>query len=285
MPDTAIVSGFDSALLVKTILPEYPPVTTGANLRVSEKDWPGGIVRAAGCAANTTLLVVMLEILRVSVPLFEIVITVSLIDPTFTVPKFTMDLLRIKIGNGAWPVPDTVIVSGLEGALLVTKILSEYPPAKAGANLNVSLKDWPGGTVCVPGRAENTLLLDEIPEIFSVSVPLLEIVTTVSLNEVMLTIPKLNVVLLNARIGAIAPPDPQTLTVSGVVNELLVTENLPATYPPVEGKNLRVSTMLCPGAIFALVGWAVNTGRLPMILVILRVSVPVFEIVIVVSLC
>ena len=39
------------------------------------------------------------------------------------------------------PVPDTVIVSGLDGALLVMKILPEYPPVSVGANLRVSEKD------------------------------------------------------------------------------------------------------------------------------------------------
>jgi hypothetical protein len=43
-----------------------------------------------------------------------------------------------EISVAGLPVPETMIVSGLEGALLVTKTLPEYPPVNAGANLSVS---------------------------------------------------------------------------------------------------------------------------------------------------
>ena len=233
---------------------------------------------------NTLLLGEMLEILSVSVPVLEIVITVSLNKPILTLAKLTVALLATKIGNGAWPVPDTVMVSGLDGALLTMIILPEYPPAKEGLNRSVSEKDCPGGTTRTIGWATNTMLLGVMLAILSVSDPLLEIVTTVSLNPVMLTIPKLKFELLSARIGVIAPPDPERLRVSGDVNELLVAEILPPTGPPTEGVNLSVSTMVCPGAILPVVGRAVNTAKLPKMFVIRRVSVPVFEIVIVVSL-
>ena len=134
------------------------------------------------------------------------------------------------------------------------------------------------------GRPVNTLLLAVTFEILSVSVPLLVTVTAVSLKEPTLTVPKLMFEILNAMIGKNVVPVPVTPTVSGVVSELLVTEILAAASPTPEGVNRIVSTMDWPGKIVPTVGRAVKADTLEEISVILSVSVPEFEIVIVISL-
>lgn len=154
-----------------------------------------------GLTVNTPLLVVIPRTLRVSVPLFEIVIAVSLNDPTLTFPKLTVELLNANIGKRVLPVPDALTVSGLVNELLVTENLPETLPPADGANLRVSTREWPGGIFALPGRAVNTERLPRMFAIFSVSVPVFEMVTIVSLKNPTLTIPKLMLPGLNARIG------------------------------------------------------------------------------------
>lgn len=154
------------------------------------------------------------DIIRVSVPVFVIVIDVSLNPPTCTLPKLTEELLSPTTTFNGIPVPETVMVSGLEAALLVTKSLPEYPPTSAGAKRSVSLKNWPGKTIRMVGLAEKTPILEVIPEIFNVSAPLFVMVMDVSLNNPAFTLPKLTVALLSDKNGNKVVPVPDTPTVS-----------------------------------------------------------------------
>ena len=79
-------------------------------------------------------------------------------------------------------------------------------------------------------------------------------------------------------------PVPETLIESGLVEALLVMVILPENPPADDGVKRRVSAKDCPGGTVRVTGLAENTPLLGVNADILRVSVPVFVTVTVVSL-
>ncbi len=117
--------------------------------------------------------------------------------------------------------------------LLVTEKRPEALPLVLGVNLSVSTIEFPGGIAAPVGLAVNTGRLPTMPVIFSVSVPVLEMVTVVSLNFPRGTEPKCTLGTLKARIGYGAVPVTDTSTVP--CNGSLVVNRIVAPDPPPVG--------------------------------------------------
>src|SRR5512147_2209052 len=87
-------------------------------------------------------------------------------------------------------MPETLIVSGDVGALLVMIRLAVKEPAYVGVKRIVSTNDMPGGTDLLVGRALNAGLDELRSWIARVSMPVFAIKTVVSLNWPIFTLPE-----------------------------------------------------------------------------------------------
>jgi hypothetical protein len=113
-------------------------------------------------------------------------------------------------------------------------------PIETGINLIVSMLLLPGTMVNEDGLALKEISVLIIPKIFSVSLPVFDIVTVVSFHCPILIVGNAIVLRLRKSIGVLIP-FPETWMVSGEEDELLVSTNEPVTCPDKLGENRSVS--------------------------------------------
>ena len=99
---------------------------------MSVNDRPGPIFKIVGVAVNVTRDEVTLFIFRVSLPIFVMVMVVSLGIPTFTLSKDTVFVLNCIFGTPK-PTPETITSPGDDGALLLIVSVAIRDPIATGA--------------------------------------------------------------------------------------------------------------------------------------------------------
>lgn len=212
VPETMMVSGELVALLVRINLPETAVIATGLKRNVSFALTPGAMIKTFGRTENTVSADVMLVMRSVSLPVLVIVTVVSLNSPSLTFPN--ENVFALKLISVDMPVPETEIVSEELEALLATMSFPVTAPRALGLNRSVSFALVPGGIVSAFGLPENIVSAEKTLLILSVSLPVLAIVTVVSLNSPTLTLPNDTVAVFNCS-AAVPKPFPETWIVSG----------------------------------------------------------------------
>ena len=140
VPDTAIVEGEFVALLVIATAPFTAPALVGANCTVTVTDWFGfsvspELMPLAVTPAPDTFTA---EIVTLALPVFVTDTLCELLLPVFTLPKLTLEELKLSVRVDAMPVPLSAIESGEFAALLV--IVTEPLDALADVGAKLTLK-------------------------------------------------------------------------------------------------------------------------------------------------
>jgi hypothetical protein len=130
----------------------------------------------------------------------------------------------------------------------------------------------------IVGEALYCPLVEVIDAIFSVSVPLFQIVTVSVFSVLSVIFPIVTLDRLNTRFG-VPLQNPLTLIVSGVVTSLLAMSIFVVDEPIDVGINFIVSINDPFGGMFFTVGEALYCPFVEVMFVILSVSVPLFQIV------
>jgi hypothetical protein len=180
---------------------------------------------------------------------FPLFVTVEVIDPvlpTFTLPKFSVELLNPRRRVDATPVPLKEIVSGEFGALLTNEIVPVTLPAALGAKTALNVVDWPAAMVTCAAIPE---VLKPAPatvteEIVTVALPPFLSVMVWELFVPVVTLP--NAALVGVAVSCGCVPVPLKLIVAGEFGALLTIEMLPLTLPADVGANLALNVVLNP---------------------------------------
>lgn len=233
------------------------PADTGANTALNVVLLPALIV--AG-----TLNPVMLKptpgvtlacvIVSVAVPPFVRLIVCELLFPVTTFPKLA--LVGFADNCGWMPVPESGIVAGDPGALLVIEMLPLAVPAVVGAN--VVVKEAFAPALMLVGTA-NPLRLNPVPlalaaVIVRVAFPVLVKVMLCGELAPTSTLPKFTLAGLIESWACVATPVPLSAIVRGEPGALLVIEMLPLALPATVGANFAVKDVFCPA--FRVIGVA-----------------------------
>src|SRR5580698_962588 len=180
---------------------------------------------------------------------FPLFVTVEVIDPvlpTFTLPKFSVELLNPRRRVDATPVPLKEIVSGEFGALLTNEIVPVTLPAALGAKTALNVVDWPAPRFTGAAIPE---VLKPAPatvteEIVTVALPPFVSVKVWELLVPVVTLP--NAVLVGVAASCACVPVPLKLIVVGEFGALLTIEMLPLALPADVGANLALNVVLNP---------------------------------------
>jgi hypothetical protein len=147
----------------------------------------------------------------------------------------------------AMPAPDTKIANGELVALLVTATLPLTLPTLVGANLTVTVVDWPGFRVTfAPPLADTPVPLNERPKIVTLEFPVSVKVTVAEELLPTVTFPKFSVVAL-AEITR-EPDTPVPVTGIVIVGKLPTTEAVPLTAPDALGEKTILNVAVLPAA-------------------------------------
>ena len=124
-----------ASLAIPTV-PPRSPVDAGANVTFNWADWPAA--RVAGAAMPDSVYAApeanTLEMCTTPWPVFVTVALRTLLVPTDTLPKVSVEGFRVRWPTGALvAVPESAIVFGEDGSLLVTVMLPVSLPAALGA--------------------------------------------------------------------------------------------------------------------------------------------------------
>ena len=124
-------------------------LAVGLKLKVIDAGWEG--VNVTGMVIPETLtsfaLTVTWEIVRLVFPVFVILTLCAPELPTFTLPKATLDGLRVIVTVAATPVPVKETVAGDPGALLAMLTVPGSDPAVVGENSAVTVVLCPAVSV------------------------------------------------------------------------------------------------------------------------------------------
>src|ERR1700733_4011382 len=180
---------------------------------------------------------------------FPLFVTVEVIDPvlpTFSLPKFSVELLNPRRRVDATPVPLKEIVSGEFGALLTNEIVPVTLPAALGAKTALNVVDWPAAMVTCAAIPE---VLKPAPatvteEIVTVALPPFLSVMVWEFFVPVVTLP--NAALVGVAVSCGCVPVPLKLIVAGEFGALLTIEILPLTLPADVGANLALNVVLNP---------------------------------------
>jgi len=180
---------------------------------------------------------------------FPLFVTVEVIDPvlpTFTLPKFNVELLNPRRRVVATPVPLRESVRGEFGALLTSEIVPVTLPAAFGAKTALNVVDWPAAMVTGAAIPE---VLKPAPatvteEIVTVAVPPFLSVTVWELFVPVVTLP--NAALVGVAVSCACVPVPFKLIVVGEFGALLAIEMLPLALPAAVGANFALNVVLNP---------------------------------------
>ena len=178
-------------------------------------------------------------------------------------------------------MPDNATVAGEFVALLVTVTLPLTLPAAAGANAISSATDWLG-VRAVP--AVTPLALNPAPVTVTLDIVTFEFPLFVSVTLAEPLLPTL--MLPKFRLAGLAPsrrvsvtPVPLRLTVTGVLEALLVIVRLPDALPAEVGENAIVAVVCWPGLMVrgTETPLMLNPGPVMAACVTVSAAVPVFD--------
>jgi len=213
-------------------------------------------------------------------PVFFTVIVWEFVVPSTTLPKATLDGVRLICGVGAVaPVAVRPRAVGEPAALLVkvTVPLTAVVPVAAKLTLKVLF-----APAAILNGVVRPLMLKPVPlmvafEIVSVAVPGFEMVTVFELVVPSVTVPKATGEGLSEISGAIPAPDRGR--VFGEVLALLVNEMLPEALPAVVGANFTLRVVEAPAATLTGVVNPLSLKPAPVIPTcdIVSVAVPGFD--------
>jgi len=237
-----------TALLWKDSDPETVPIAVGAKRTLNDLLWPAGIVKG-----KETPLTTKCELLLASddtvteAPLALMVTACVSVEPTFTLPKFTLDGVMLN-----WPavvvvpLPLKNTLTPESDALLFKCADPVTGPLPVGlkATLNVIL--WPAGIVngtdAGPLTTNSPLLLKS--EATVTLAPVADIVKDLVTVDPTLTLPKFSVQgdTLKCPLVFVVVPVP----LSGMFKPSFETKMSPVLIPADEGVNFALTVTLCP---------------------------------------
>jgi hypothetical protein len=183
-------------------------------------------------------------------PVFWTVIVWDFVVPSGTLPKATLDGVKLIRGAGApAPVPVRFSAVGEPATLLVKVTVPVAAVVPVGANFTLNVLFPPAAMF---SGVVKPLMVKPVPlmaalEIVSVALPAFEMVTVFELLVPSVTVPKATGEGLSEICGA--SPAPDNGRVFGEVLALLVIVMLPEAGPAVAGANLTLSVVEAPAVI------------------------------------
>lgn len=128
-------------MLTSETEPEALVADVGPNATFKEADWPGWIVTGAVRpeALKPVPVTVICEIVRLALPVLEMLIGCELICPTVTEPKLTVEGEAVIAGCAPVPLKATVALAVELPRLAAIETVPVALPVAVGANLAVKL--------------------------------------------------------------------------------------------------------------------------------------------------
>lgn len=161
LPDSAIAAGDPLALLAIAMLPLAAPLVVGANCTVSVRLCDGERVTAdPPLKENFAPLKVILEMVKLELPVLLTAMLRDVVLPTVTLPKPTLEGFTESVRPAVTPVPLKVMVIGEFSALLASDRLPLATTAVVGWNCTLKVMDCPA--ISVSGRV-NPVVLNPAP--------------------------------------------------------------------------------------------------------------------------
>ena len=287
VPVRGIAVGEVAKLLTSETLPLTAVVPVGVNCTLKVEEAPAAIFsgKVSPDTLNPVPVGVAAEIVSVALPVFFTVIVWEFVLPSTTLPKLTLDGVKLIRGAGAAaPVPVRLSVVGEPAALLVKTTLPLTAVVPVGANVTVNVLVPPAATFSGVVRP---LMVKPVPlmvawEIVNVALPPFVIVTVFGLLVPSVTVPNAtgDGVRLIWGVGAVVPV-PVRLSVVGEPAALLVKTTLPLTAVVPVGANVTVNELVPPAAMFSGIVQPLMVKPVPLIgaWVIVSVALPVLVIV------
>jgi hypothetical protein len=249
--------GDPPALLAIETLPVTAPAAVGVYFTLNVAVCPTFNVDGdvTPVAVKPLPVTVTPEIATAACPEFvNVEVNVELL-PTATLPKLSVPGFSVNCPTAAAdPVPESAIVDGDVGSLLVIEMLPVSLPAAVGANVALNVADWPAVIVfgVVIPDTPNDVPLTVITEIVRSAPPLfVKVIGEVPVVEVV-TFPKFTLAgeMLSCGCAASAVPVRGTDAVDVAPSELLkFSESEPEAFPLDVPVNHTVIVEVCPAAI------------------------------------
>ena len=237
-----------AALLLNDSDPETVPAAVGAKPTLNDLLWPAGIVKGKETPLRTKCeLLLVSDDTVTEAPVALIVIACVSDEPTFTLPKFTLDGLMLN-----WPA---VVVVPLplkntftfeSNALLFNCIDPLTVPLPVGLKATANVILWPAGIV--NGTDTGPLITNSLwlpkSEATVTLAPVADIVIDFVAVDPTWTLPKLSVQgdTLKCPLVFVLVPVP----LSGMFKPSFETKMSPVLLPVDEGVNFASTVTLCP---------------------------------------
>jgi hypothetical protein len=143
-----VIAGFVGSLLVMERLPVAAPAVVGLNVSDNGADWPAAMTFGVviPLTPKPAPVVDMAETVRSDAPVFDIVKLEVPFEPTVTLPKLTVVLLREICWLEATPFADRFTTTGAVPVAPCTERVPFTAPFAVGVTLTERFPDCPGGS-------------------------------------------------------------------------------------------------------------------------------------------